>query len=400
MDTYIWQQNDWPVFTFDTESLFPALTEVAHLQGKVEALSGQLGFAQSKELEARILSDEILNSHKIEGEILEELQIYTSLCRRLKVPNVSMKLSGPHVEGVVENLLDALGNAKSPLTEGRLLAWHTRLFPQGRSGPIPVHAGRYRTAPIEVISGSYKNQEIWFETPPAELVPQAMQTFLVWVNKSSSLPVAVKSAIAHLWFLTIHPFEDGNGRLSRSISDYILNQGNASNLVLFSISTQFKKQQQEYYEQLHNAQTTSLECTVWIVWYLERIRDALQEVLKTIEKILQVQHLYRKLGKLSLNERQQMMIRRLTSDFYGDLTTQKWAKLTRCSHDTAIRDINNLIRNGILRKSEAGGRSTSYMIILSNEQIASAEELPDDELHASSKRSFKRYEGAHKDLSP
>ncbi|MDY0289016.1 MAG: Fic family protein [Sphaerochaeta sp.] len=375
MSTYIWQHHDWPLFTCDTESLLPALTEVAYLQGKVEALSGQLGFVQSKELEARILSDEINNSHKIEGEILEELQIYTSLCRRLQVPNASMKMNGPHVEGVVENLLDALGNAKIPLTEGRLLAWHSRLFPQGRSGPFSLHAGRYRTGPIEVISGSYKNQKVWFEALPAEAISQAMQTFLAWINEPSSLPPPVRSAIAHLWFLTIHPFEDGNGRLGRSISEYVLNQGNSTNLIFFSISKQFKKRQQDYYEQLHKAQTTCMDCTSWIVWYLQRIRDALLEVLETIGEVLQIKQLYRTLEKLALNERQQEMIRRLTTDFYGKLTTQKWAKLTGCSHDSAMRDIKDLMSKGILKRSEAGGRSTSYQLVLSYGQVDSAEEL-------------------------
>ena len=399
MNTYIWQQNDWPLFSFDAASLLPVLTEVASLQGKVEALSGQLGFAQSKELEARILSDEINNSHKIEGEILEELLIYTSLCRRLQVPKVSMKMSGPHVEGVVENLLDVLGNAKNPLTEGRLLDWHTRLFPQGHSSPFSLHVGRYRTGPIEVISGSYKNQKIWFEAIPAELVPQAVETFLSWLNEPSSLPPSVKSAIAHLWFLTIHPFEDGNGRIGRSISEYALNQGNSTNLILFSISKQFKKRQQEYYEQLHTAQTTSMDCTSWVVWYLKRIRDALLEVLDTIGRILQVQQLYRRLEKLSLNERQEGMIRRLVTDFYGELTTLKWAKLTKCSHDTAIRDIKDLIGKGILKRSEAGGRSTSYQLILPYGQVDSVEELSDDELLAISKRIFKLHEAAYTELA-
>ncbi len=262
MSRYIWELPDWPLFTFEPENLIPSLPEVAYLQGKVEALSRQLGFAESKELEARILSEEIHNSHILEGEILEELQINTSLCRRLQVPNASMKMSGTHVEGVVENLLDALGNVQSPLAEGRLLTWYTRLFPQGHSGPFTLQAGRYRTDSIRVISGSYKNQRVWF----AQSIPQDMRTFLAWVNEPSSIPSQVKSAIAHL---SIHPFEDGNGSLSRSISDYPLHQGNTSKLVLFSISTELKKQQQQYYEQLHNAQTTSLDCTVWIVWYLQ-----------------------------------------------------------------------------------------------------------------------------------
>lgn len=340
------------------------MTEVTHLQGKIEALSTQLGFVQSKELEAHILSDEIHNSHKIEGEMLDVLHIYASLCRRLQVPNASMKMSGPHVEGVVENLLDALGNATSPLTEGRVLAWHTRLFPQGCSGPFSLQSGRYRTGPVEVVSGSYKNRKVWLTALPATLVPLAMLTFFSWVNETRAVPAAVKSAIAHLWFLTIHPFEDGNGRIARSMSEYVLNQGNTSNLVLFSISKQLKTRQREYYEQLHAAQTVSMECTPWIVWYLQQISDSLQEVLETIERILQVQQLYRTIDKLPLNERQQSMIRRLATDSYGDLTTQKWAKITNCSHDTAIRDIKDLSEKGILKRSEAGGRSTSYHLIL------------------------------------
>ena len=276
-----------------------------------------------------------------------------------------MKISGEHVEGVVENLLDALENSQEPLTEERVFSWHRRLFPQRHSAPFLLTPGSYRTGPIQVLSGSYKNQKIWFEALPAELVPQAMHDFFAWINEPSDIPASVKSAIAHLRFLLIHPFEDGNGRLSRTISDYVLNQRNPCNLVLFSISTQLKKRQQEYYDQLHVAQTTSLDCTPWVLWYLERMKEALQEVLQTIVKTLRVQQLYHKMDQLPLNERQQEMIKRLTTDFYGELTTQKWAKLTKCSHDTAIRDIKDLIHKGILKKTNAGGRSTSYQIILS-----------------------------------
>ncbi|WP_320129806.1 Fic family protein [uncultured Sphaerochaeta sp.] len=365
MSTYIWQLPTWPVFTFETKDLLPVLTEVARLQGKVEALSEQLAFSQSKELEAQILSDEIHDSHSIEGERLDELQIYSSLCRRLKVPSASMTMSGAHVEGVVENLLDALENSRFPLTKERIFSWHSRLFPQGRSGPFLLNIGRYRTEPIEVISGSYKNQKVWFEALPVEKLSLAMQSFFTWINEEKGIPAPVKSAIVHLWFLTIHPFEDGNGRISRTVSDYVLNQGNPGNMVLFSISTQLKKRQKEYYEKLHEAQTASMDCTPWILWYIEQIQEALQMVLQTIEKILQVNQLYQKLEQLSPNGRQLEMVKRLTTDFYGDLTTQKWAKLTKCSHDTAMRDIKDLVKKGILKKSEAGGRSTTYQVVLS-----------------------------------
>ncbi len=379
MSTYIWQLQDWPVFTFEIENLLPLLTEIARLQGKVEGLSEQLGFVQSKELEARVLTDEIHNSHRIENEVLEQLQIYTSLCRRLQLPNASIRPSGDHIEGVVENLLDALGNSRLPLTEERVFTWHIRLFPQRLSGPFLLQVGRYRIAPIEVISGSFKNQKVWFEAPPADLVPHAMQSFFLWINEPSNIPASVRSAIAHLWFLIIHPFEDGNGRLSRTVSDYVFNQGNPGNPVFFSISKQLKKRQQEYYKMLHEAQTGSMDCTPWIVWYLQRIQEALQEVLQTIDRTLQVRQLYHKLDRLTLNERQQEMIKRLTTDFYGGLTTDKWAKLTKCSHDSAIRDIKDLINMGILKKSEAGGRSTSYYLISidnapNNETIKSMQE--------------------------
>ncbi len=361
MSKYIWQLPDWPVFTFDYPSLLPSLSNVAYAQGKVEALSDQLGLLECKKLEAQILADEIHYSHSIEGEILEQLKIYSSLCRRLQIPNVSTRLSGPHIEGVVDTLLDALEHSDISLTHERIFSWHRKLFPQNRNGPFILQVGKYRTESMEVISGSYKNQEVLYEAPPGEDVPHEMKVFLAWVAKPSMLPNTVRSAIAHLWFLAIHPFEDGNGRIARTISQYVLNQNDRSNLVLFSIALQLKKHQQQYYNQLREAQTSSLDCTDWIVWYLGQIQEAQETVIETIEKTLKVQRLFQ---RLSLNDRQTAMLRRLTTDFYGILTTQKWAKLTGCSHDTAIRDIKDLIAQGALKQAERGGRSTSYELVL------------------------------------
>ncbi|MBI9096587.1 MAG: Fic family protein [Sphaerochaeta sp.] len=262
---------------------------------------------------------------------------------------------------MVDTLLDALEHSLLPLTQARIFSWHCTLFPQKMSGPFPIHAGRYRTEPIEVIAGSYKNQEVLYEAPPFERVPQEMEGFLAWVNTASTLPNTVRSAIAHLWFLSIHPFEDGNGRMARTIGDYVLNQHNPTNLVLFSLATQLKRHQRAYYEHLHEAQTGSLDCTGWILWYLTQIRETLEIVIETIEKTLKVGRLFQ---RLSLNDRQSAMLGRLTTDFYGALTTQKWAKLSGCSHDTAMRDIKDLIENGALKQSEKGGRSTSYELVL------------------------------------
>ena len=361
MSRYIWQCSDWPLFSFDSPSLLRELSKVAYAQGKVASLSEQLGIQDCKELEAQILADEIHYSHGIEGEVLEQFKIYSSLCRRLQVPKASMKSSGPHIEGVVQTLLDALEHSQLPLTQERLFSWHRTLFPQGKSGPFSLHAGRYRTEPIEVLASSYKNQEVLYEAPPFEQVPQKMEEFLVWVNTPSTLPNTVRSAIAHLWFLSIHPFEDGNGRMARTIADYVLNQQNTSNLVLFSLATQLKKHQKAYYDQLHEAQTSSLDCTGWILWYLTQLREALEIVIETIEKTLKVNRLFQ---NLALNDRQSAMLVRLTTDFYGALTTQKWARLSDCSHDTAMRDIKDLMKKGALKQSEKGGRSTNYELVL------------------------------------
>ncbi|ADY12363.1 Fic family protein [Sphaerochaeta globosa] len=359
MSSYIWQHPDWPQFTYDASSLLTCIDEVSHAQGTVETLLAQLGISEIRELEARIFTDEIYHSHEIEGEVLEQLKIYSSLCRRLQVPNASMHLSGPHIEGVVETLLDAL-KSSLPLTHQRIFSWHRTLFPQNLSGPFIIHAGAYRTESIAVVSGSFKNEEVLFEAPPAEVVHQHMETFLTWINAPSAIPDSIRSSIAHLWFLTIHPFEDGNGRLARTIGDYVLNQHHDSNQVLFSLSTQLKKHQSEYYEQLRQAQQGNLDCTNWIRWYLGQIREAQERVVETCKRTLQVKHMFE---RLSFNERQCSMLERLTTDFYGSLTTQKWAKLTHCSHDTAMRDIKDLINKGVLKQSESGGRSTRYELM-------------------------------------
>ena len=360
MSTYIWQLPDWPQFTYDAPSLLTVLSEVSHAQGKVEALLSQLGILERKEMEAQILTDEIYHSHEIEGEVLEQRKLYSSLCRRLQVPNASMHLSGSHIEGVVETLLDALEHGQVPLTQERLFSWHRTLFPNNVNGPWRINAGSYRTESIAVVSGSYKNQEILFEAPPAQQVPQQMSEFLSWVNAPGAVPNPIRSALAHLWFLTIHPFEDGNGRLARTIGDLVLNQHDTSTLILYSLATQLKKHQKEYYAQLHQAQTGSLDCTDWIRWYLGQIHEAQQRVIETSLKTLQVKQLF---GHFSFNERQSDMLGRLTNDFYGILTTQQWAKLMHCSHDTAMRDIKDLISKGVLKKSERGGRSTSYELV-------------------------------------
>lgn len=361
MDTYIWQQPDWPHFTYDAHSLLSSINEIAHAQGRLETLLTQLGISNLKEFEARTFTDEIYHSHEIEGEILEQQRIYSSICRRLQVPNASMQLSGPHIEGVVKTLLEALECAQSPLSHQRLWSWHRTLFPQNLSGPFLIHAGAYRTDAIAVISGSSKNQEVLFEAPSADLVHQEMEAFIAWINEPSNIPASIHSAIAHLWFLTIHPFEDGNGRMARIIGDYTFNRHHTKNQVLFSLATQLKKHQSEYYEQLRQAQTGSLDCTNWIRWYLGQIREAQEWAIQSCEKTLHVRHLFE---RLTLNERQRSMIVRLTTDFYGSLTTRKWAKLMHCSHDTAMRDIKDLIHKGVLKQSERGGRSTSYVLVL------------------------------------
>ncbi len=360
MSNYIWQLPDWPRFTYDAPSLLTVLSEVSHAQGKVEALLSQMGISERKETEAQILADEIYHSHEIEGEVLEHLKLYSSLCRRLQIPNASMHLSGPHIEGVVETLLDALEHGHEPLTQERLFSWHRTLFPHKVNGPWRINAGAYRTERIAVVSGSYKNQEILFEAPPAQQLPQQMDEFLSWVNTPSAVPNPIRSAIAHLWFLTIHPFEDGNGRLARTIGDFTLNQYAASTLILYSLATQLKKHQKEYYQQLQLAQSGSLDCTDWIRWYLGQIYEAQMRVIESSKRTLQVKQLF---DRFSFNERQSAMLGRLTNDFYGFLTTQKWAKLMHCSHDTAMRDIKDMINKGILKKSDRGGRSTRYELV-------------------------------------
>ncbi len=361
MIRYIWQLPDWPNLTFDASLLLATLGELAYAQGIVETLLSQVGVPEKYEFEAQILTKEIHHSHEIEGEHLEQVKLYSSLSRRLHVPNASMKLSGPHIEGVVESLLNALQGSDKPLSHERLFSWHRTLFPQNISGPFPVLAGAYRLDSIDVVEGSFKNQRVLFQAPPAERVLQEMEVFLAWVNAPSRIPNVVRSAIAHLWFLTIHPFEDGNGRMARIISDYVLNQNNTENRVFFSLATRLKIHQNEYYRQLQMAQSDGLECTTWVSWYLSQIVEAQETVIVTIEKTLTIQSWFQ---QFIFNDRQKAMLERLTTDFYGDLTTQKWAKLSHCSHDTAIRDIKDLIAKGILRQSERGGRSTSYALVL------------------------------------
>jgi Fic family protein len=366
MPTYIHELSDWPKFRWDRDRIERPLASVRHQQGRLVGRMEGLGFQLQEEATFQALTQEVLKTSEIEGEILNPSQVRSSLARRLGVDIGALKPADRHVDGVVEMLLDATQNYLAPLTAPRIFGWHAALFPTGWSGVHKINAGAWRDNPVDVISGRGNNERIHFQGPDAKRVPGEMNVFLDWFENALQMDLVIKAALAHLWFVTVHPFDDGNGRIARTIADMALARSEETSHRFYSMSTQIREEHQGYYEILEATQKGTMDVTAWLEWFLACLSHAIVGADTMLAAIISKGHFFDALAQQPLNERQRMVLNKLLDGFEGKLTSSKWAKLAKCSQDSAHRDIIDLVNRGILVKDAAGGRSTSYSLALSN----------------------------------
>ncbi|MDX2266211.1 MAG: Fic family protein [Hyphomicrobiales bacterium] len=362
---YIHQSTDWPKLRWSGETLAMQLAAARHRQGRLTGRMEALGFQLRAEAALETLTEDVLKSSDIEGERLDRGQVRSSLARRLGMDVAALTPAERHVEGVVEMMLDATQRYRAPLTEDRLFGWHAALFPAGRSGMAKIAVGAWRddaSGPMQVVSGAFGRERIHYEAPAAARVPHEMQTFLAWFNADDALDPVLKAALAHFWFVTIHPFDDGNGRIARAIADMALARSEGSPQRFYSMSAQIRVERKGYYDILESSQKNGLDITPWLQWFLTCLDAAFDGAETILRSVLAKAAFWEKHAGVSLNERQRKVLNRLLDGFDGKLTSSKWAKLTRCSQDTALRDIGDLVKRGVLIKDAGGGRSTAYLL--------------------------------------
>jgi Fic family protein len=354
---------DWPRFRWDRERLAKPLASVRHQQGRLIGHMEALGFQLQQEAVLKTLTEDVVKSSEIEGENLDANQVRSSVARRLGMEVGGLKAADRHVEGVVEMMLDATRKYDEPLTVERLLAWHASLFPTGRTGMRKIRVGAWRddkTGPMQVVSGPIGRERVHFEAPAARRLNHEMKAFVNWFNKDADIDAVLKAGLAHLWFVTIHPFDDGNGRIARAIADLALARSERSPQRFYSMSAQIREEREEYYNILERSQNATLDVTTWMEWFLACLGRAIDGAQTTLSAVLHKARLWQSLRDVPINERQRLLLNRLLDGFEGNLTTSKWAKIAKCSTDTALRDITELVERGILVRNAAGGRSTSY----------------------------------------
>ena len=375
---YIYQHSNWPHFTWNQEEIIQELISVKFHHGRLLGNMENLGFDTQEEAILAILTSEVIKSSEIEGEKLNTEEVRSSVARHLGMDIAGLLPSDRHVDGIVEMTVDATQNYKKPLTKQRLCHWHAALFPTGLSGMMLVNPGMLRNdreGPMQVVLGRYGRERVHFQAPPAKQLPRDIKQFVQWFNQSpATMDPFVQAAIAHLWFVTLHPFDDGNGRIARAITDMALAKAEAQASRFYSMSTQIRKQHTSYYEILERTQKGTLNITPWLRWFLDCLQGAVVQSESILKNILNKTRFWEKHSGKSLNKRQITMINILFGNFTGKLTSSKWAKMMKCSQDTAARDINNLIAQGILIKSKESGRSTSYLIRNSPASSTSADQ--------------------------
>lgn len=365
MTQYIYQLEHWPDFTWRLDSFILVLSEVRNLQGRIIGRMESLGFDLRNEAILDTITIDVLKSTEIEGESLNPDQVRSSVARKLGVEIAGSVESDRQVDGMVEMMINATQRCFEPLTTDRLFGWQNSLFPTGRSGMYKITVGGWRkdlNGPMQVVSGAIGMEKVHFQAPKSEMVEYEMNRFLTWFNHEHGIDLILKAAIAHLWFVTIHPFEDGNGRIARAITDMLLAQADKSTQRFYSMSAQIRVERKQYYEILEKTQKGDLDITEWIKWFLNCLLKSLRLTDGVLNRTLLKADFWQKHAKTVLNDRQIRLLNKLWDGFEGKLTSSKWAKIGKCSKDTAIRDINDLIAKNILKKEEAGGRSTSYVL--------------------------------------
>jgi Fic family protein len=365
MSIYIHQQKDWPHFQWKIEDLWELLSAVRHHQGRLLGRMETLGFSIQKEAMLQTITLDVLKSSEIEGEILNSDQVRSSIARRLGIDIGALTPADRDVEGVVEMMLDATQNYDKPLTAERLFDWHAALFPTGRSGMYKITVGAWRKndkGPMQVVSGPLGKERIHYEAPDAPLLEKEMEQFIEWFNSTIPLDPVLKAAIAHLWFVTIHPFDDGNGRIARAIADMQLARADGSPRRFYSMSAQIRKERNAYYDILEKTQKATLYITEWLKWFLNCLEGAINARDETLSGVLKKAQFWDTHKNEPLNSRQQLLLNKILDGFEGKLTSSKWAKIAETSQDTALRDIQDLLNRGILIKEPGSGRSTSYVL--------------------------------------
>ena len=363
MARYIYEYKNWPEFTWDERKISVILGKVRHLQGKVFGQMQGLGFSIKEETILSTLTLDVLKSSEIEGEFLNYEQVRSSIAQRLGLEYGGMVHVDRNVEGVVEMTLDATQRYDSPLDHERIFGWHAALFPTGWSCMHRIVTGRYRDGEMQVVSGPMGREKVHFQAPSPKLVKEEMDAFLNWLNQESQIDGVLKAAIAHFWFIIIHPFDDGNGRIARAISDMFLARSEDSPQRFYSLSSQILTEKKAYYAILQEVQHSSGDITEWLAWFLNCLYRALVATEETLKRVLRKADFWDAHKETALNSRQRLMLNKLLDGFKGKLKSSKWAKIAKCSSDTALRDIKDLIEKGILQQEEPGGRSTNYELV-------------------------------------
>jgi len=362
---YLWEKPEWPAFTWDEKALPKLLAQASREQGRLLGKMEALGFDLRSEAHLSTLTEDVVKSSEIEGEKLERDQVRSSIARRLGMDVSGLVPADRNVEGVVEMMLDATGNYAEALTEDRLFAWHASLFPAGRSGMVKIRIGDWRddsTGPMQVVSGPVGKEKVHYEAPPAARLPGEMAKFINWFEEPKDTDLLLTAGLAHLWFVTIHPFDDGNGRIARAIADMALARSEKTGQRFYSMSAQIRRERNDYYSTLEQTQKGTLDVTHWQNWFLTCLLRAIDGAQETLGAVLSKAQFWERFAKEPLNERQIKVLNQLLDSFDGKLTTSKWAKIAKCSQDTAYRDILDLLERGALKKDLGGGRSTSYSL--------------------------------------
>ena len=363
---WIHEDKDWPHFAWNVEALAYKLADIRYRQGRLLGRMENLGFALRQEATLNTLTDDVVKSSAIEGENLNRKEVRSSVARNLGMDIAGLVPASRDVEGMVEIMLDATQRFSTRLTKNRLFDWHVALFPTGRSGMRRITVGSWRTmdaGPMQVVSGPISREKIHFEAPSADRLENEMQTFLAWFDNDGDVDPVLKAGIAHLWFVTIHPFEDGNGRIARAIGDMALARADGAYDRFYSLSAQIESERKNYYDQLKKQQRSLLEITDWLEWFLECLGRAISSAETTLSNVFFKTQLWDKINQKPANERQRLVINRMLEDnFKGHINTSKYAKLAQCSKDTALRDIQDFKERGIFIQNRGGGRSTSYRL--------------------------------------
>lgn len=364
---YIHERKDWPDFHWNQEKLTDLLASVRHRQGRLIGHMEALGFTLQQEAVLQTLTSDVLKSSEIEGERLDPEQVRSSIARRLGMDIGALKPTDRNVEGVVEMMLDATRHYDQPLTTERLFSWHASLFPTGRSGMTKIRVGEWRddgAGPMQVVSGPIGNERIHYEAPAAKGLAGEIKAFLRWFEGKAEMDLVLKAGVAHLWFVTLHPFDDGNGRIARAIADMALARSENSPQRFYSMSAQIQKERNAYYDILERTQKGTMDITPWMEWFLDCLGRAIDGAQVILGNVLTRARFWERIKDVSLNERQRLVINRVLDGLEGNLTTSKYAKLAKCSQDTAHRDILSLIDYYILVRNSEGGRSTSYSLVM------------------------------------